>query len=39
MDDAQQMIHDTFFILIQWTMKYTRRHIVNNILHIGKLLG
>ena len=39
MDDSQQMIHDTFSILVQWAMKYTRKHTVNNILRIGNLLG
>ena len=39
MDDAQQMIHDTFSILVQWAMKYTRKHTVKSIFHVGKLLG
>ena len=39
MDDAQQIIYDTFSILVQWAMKYTHKDIVNNILRVRMLFG
>ena len=39
MGDAQEIIYNTFSILVQWTMKYTHKHIVKSIFRVGKLLG
>ena len=36
MNDAQQMIYDTFYILVQWAMKYTRQYTIKSEVRIAQ---